>query len=183
MNYEMGFERQIKVSSSTAHPQCGSITNFVTGIRAQKTRNFNNMLKKNRKLNQMCPNCGQSWNFEHRKVCLAQEKNCLKCGLQKYFLQKCVDGLKKSKFQFQQRTKNKRNNNVETEETTTLEDNNFIELQDIYNPDFDSNYSFSHDKCVATICSESKLNEPIDQNPRIGAIETMIIVDSGSVKL
>ena len=76
---------------------------------------------------------------------------------------------------------NKQINNVETEETTPSKDNKVNEIHEYYNPDCDLNHFSADTNCVATICSNSKMIEPINQKVTIGTIETMIMVDSVTV--
>ena len=68
---------------------------------------------------------------------------------------------------------NKRVNNVETEETTKPEDYQANELIENYNPDCDSNYPSSDNKCVDIIFSDAATIEPLNQKVTSGIKETV----------
>ena len=88
-NHDIELKRQIEMSSSSTLSQNGSKTFFVTRICAANTSNFNNLSIENIKLNQTFKIGGQVWNSENIKICPAEGKNCLNCGLQNNIAKLC----------------------------------------------------------------------------------------------
>ena len=104
----------------------------------------------------------------------AQGKKCLNCGLQSHLAKQCGQPT----VQNPNNGTNKRINIVETEETPPSEDYQVNELYDNFNSDF---VSSSDDNCVATIFSDSKILEPINQITTVGTAETIIMLNSSRV--
>ena len=100
-------------------------------------------------------------------MCPTHVKNCLKCVSQNHF-EKCEVNLKlKTLTQITDQI----NELTMSKQKKTTPSN---ELQENYNPDFDSILSHYDDNCVATISIESKMNESMNKKLTTGNMETMI---------
>ena len=111
-------------------------------------------------------------------MCQAQGKKSLKSGLQKNFAKMCRRP--KAQNLSSNEGPNKRNKNLETEESTPSEDDKVNDFHENFNTEYDSNYSLSDINVVANSSVSNKI-ELVYQKETIGTIETMILVDSDTL--
>ena len=167
---ELGQRNQLQISNTQPKSHVNAVTPQRPYRQSNQRQNFTTPIQQT---NQLCRNCGLTWSAYHKDRCMAKDKTCKNCGLQKHFLRVC----RKLKSTF---TESTRPNVNSIYENTTEQFVNAIENTN-YNPQCGSDYDSSDNNMVASIASTTVQIEPKHTILQIGNTKVGLLIDSGSV--
>ena len=164
MNIEMGIQNQLKISRTSAQTATTEITsasvNNVQGSWNRSRPSTNQFVKPT-----ACPNCGYGWSASHRQNCPARGKTCKNCGIATHSPKVC----RKPKHPYRPKPRvNIVDDSVSeaatvgTSASSAEQVNNtdrLLQMQGIYDANYDSDYDDYDDNCVATISIKSDTRE------------------------
>ena len=188
MNSKMGIQNQLKLSGNTIHQTTNEITT-TSIINIQSSGNRPRLSTSNFVKTTICPNCGYGWSATHRQNCPARGKNCKNCGIANRFARVCRKPEQPSKMKPRVNSVDDSISEAATVGTpATVGDqvnrtDRLLQKHSIYDANYDSDYDYFDDNCVATISTNNNTEEvePMNVDICIGNRSTKALVDSGSV--